>query len=332
MAPTIAIPLLVVSLAVTLSAAATFARRLDQLGAKYGLPEVVIGLLTAVAADGPEVSSALAALSKGAHEAGVGVIVGSNAFNLAAMIGVSALLAGGVRIRRPALIFEGSVGLAVTATVILLLLGVLSAILALALLACVVVPYLALVIAGDRLATRLPMPWLHRVVERAVDEDEQRRSPHSGVHFATHRQVALMALDVLFIVLGSVGLVQAALALGGRWGIGAALVGALVLGPLTSLPNALTGVRLGLSNRGAALVSEAMNSNTINLVAGVAVPALFVTLTAHSATDKLDLALLAALTVATLAFLGNRRGMGRLGGATVVALYALFVVFQLVAT
>ena len=71
MAPIIAPPLFVVSLAVTLSAAATFARRLDQLGAKFGLPEVIIGLLTALAADGPEVSSALAALSKGAHEAGV---------------------------------------------------------------------------------------------------------------------------------------------------------------------------------------------------------------------------------------------------------------------
>ena len=54
----------------------------------------MIGLLTAVAADGPEISSALIALVKGAHTTSVGVLVGSNAFNLAAMIGVSALLTG----------------------------------------------------------------------------------------------------------------------------------------------------------------------------------------------------------------------------------------------
>src|SRR5579871_5582527 len=53
------IPVFVVSLVVTLLAAATFARRLDRLGAKHGLPEVWIGLLTALAADGPEISSAL---------------------------------------------------------------------------------------------------------------------------------------------------------------------------------------------------------------------------------------------------------------------------------
>ncbi len=92
----VAVPLFVVSLGVTLVAAATFARRLDRLGAKFGLSEVSIGLLTAIAADGPEVSSALVALIKGAHEASVGVIVGSNMFNLAAMLGVSVLLAGSV--------------------------------------------------------------------------------------------------------------------------------------------------------------------------------------------------------------------------------------------
>jgi Ca2+/Na+ antiporter len=86
-----------------------------------------------------------------------------------------------------------------------------------------------------------------------------------------------------------------------------------------------------LANRGAALVSEALNSNTINLVAGVAVPSLFVTLTAHSATDRLDLALLAAITAATVALLGIPHGMRRRGGAAVVALYVLFVVIQLVA-
>ena len=103
-----------------------------------------------------------------------------------------------------------------------------------------------------------------------------------------------------------------------------------MLGPLTSLPNALTGVRLGLSNRGAALVTEALNSNTINLVAGVAVPSLFVTLTAHSATERLDLALLAAMTVVTLALLRDPRGMRRPGGVAVVGLYVVFVVIQLV--
>ncbi len=87
MSPALAVPLFLVSLAVTLAAARLFARRLDRLGVRFGFPEALIGLLTALAADGPEISSALFALTKGAHDVGVGVLVGSNGFNLAAMIG-----------------------------------------------------------------------------------------------------------------------------------------------------------------------------------------------------------------------------------------------------
>lgn len=330
MAPALALPLFVVALAGTLTAAATFARRLDRLGARFGLPEVLIGLLTAVAADGPEVSSALTALFKGANAAGVGVIVGSNVFNLAAMLGVSAILTGRVLVPRNTLLLEGAVALAITAAVIALLLGWLPALPVAVAIVCVLAPYLVLVLGGRRLLVRLRLDrFADRLSDRSSGEGEAREADHPVVHFATRRQLALMAFDLIVIVAGSVAMVQAALSLGDRWGIRPALVGVLVLGPLTSLPNALTGVRLGLAKRGSALVTEALNSNTINLVAGVALPSLFVTLAARSSTDQIDLALLAATTLASLALLGMRRGIGRIGGAIIIGLYAAFVVVEL---
>ncbi len=326
----IAVPLFVVALVVTLVAAATFARRLDRLGAKYGLPEVSIGLLTAIAADGPEVSSALVALIKGAHDASVGVIVGSNTFNLAAMVGVSVLVAGCVKVPRKTLLLEGTVALAVTAIVIALLLGWVPVAAAVIVLAGVIAPYLVLVLGGNRLACRLGLRRLARLV---LEPDDYDAEPHHGRHaipqFATHQQLALMAVDLVLIVGGSVGMVQAALTLGDRWGLASGVVGALILGPLTSLPNALTGIRLGLARRGAALVTESLNSNTINLVAGVALPSLFVVLTVTSAKNQLDLALLAAAMVATIGLLAIPGGMRRSGALIIAALYAAFIVTTL---
>ena len=323
-----AVALFVVSLVVTLVAAATFARRLDRLGAKFGLSEMSIGLLTALAADGPEVSSALVALIKGSHDASVGVIVGSNTFNLAAMVGVSVLLAGAVSVARKTLLLEGAVGVAVTAIVIALLLGWLPAAAAVILLACVLGPYLILVLGGYERACSL---GLRRLAGLVFDRDgaEPHRGRHAIPEFTTHRQLALMAVDLVLIVGGSFGMVQAALNLGTRWGLASGLVGALILGPLTSLPNALTGVRLGMARRGAALVTEAFNSNTINLVAGVALPSLFVSLTSHSASGRVDLALLALATVVTVGLLAPRGGIRRTGAAVIVALYAAFVVVTL---
>src|SRR5947208_8757644 len=113
MTPALAAPLFVASISLILLASAVFARRLDHIGLRLGLPETLLGLLTALAADAPEVSAAVAALVKGEHETGVGVVVGSNVFNLAAMVGSSALVCGLVRLRREALVVEGVVAVAV---------------------------------------------------------------------------------------------------------------------------------------------------------------------------------------------------------------------------
>jgi cation:H+ antiporter len=323
----LAAPLFLVSLAVTLAAARLFARRLDRLGVRFGFPEALIGLLTAVAADGPEISSALFALAKGANDVGVGVLVGSNGFNLAAMIGLSALLSGRVRLPREVVALEGTVGLLVIALAIALLLAWLAPGAAAGLSAIVLIPYLTLVIAGAGLLERLHPTDRSLVARlaRALHEHPGPERPSDSGGSPTHHLLGLILLDLVLIVAGSAGMVQTALTLAGDWHISTTVLGVLILGPLTSLPNAATAVRLGLAGRGAALVGETFNSNTINLAAGVIVPSLFVTLAAVTTVGKLQLAWLFAATLLTLALLARSEGMGRAGAAGLIVLYLAFV-------
>src|SRR5205823_9153672 len=95
---------------------------------------------------------------------------------------------------------------------------------------------------------------------------------------ASRADLGVFAATLAAIVLGSIGMVQAAIDLGHRWGVSDVIVGTLVLAALTSLPNLLTAVRLALRGRGAATVSEAFNSNSLNVLAGIAVPSLFLAL------------------------------------------------------
>ncbi len=337
MAAPLAGALLALSLAVTLGAARMFAARLDRLGVAFGLPEALVGLLTALAADGPEISSALIALAKGEHAVGVGVVVGSNAFNLAAMIGLSALLAGSVALPRAALAVEGAMALAAVLLASAVLLGWLAPVVGVALLVCAGVPYLVELLRGAeepaRDAAHASRQGAALGLERAgldAAPSDPQGAGAGAVADPVHPHHALWILsDVALIVAGSFGMVQAAVSLGDRLDVSGALVGVLVLAPLTSLPNAFTGVRLGLARRGAALVSEGLNSNTINLAAGVMVPALFVTVTSSSAHGRIDLAWLLGMTCLTLLFLARRSGAGRGAGAALVALYAGFVAVQL---
>ena len=330
MSPFVAAPLFVVSLAVTLAAARLFARRLDRLGIRFGFPEALIGLLTALAADGPEVTSALVALAKGAHNVSVGVLVGSNVFNLAAMIGLSGLLAGSVWLPREVLLLEGLIGSAVTLVAVAVLFQWLAPIVAAVVVAGVLVPYVLLLLRGPRSLTRLPLA--HAVGERLAVALEHREHSDRSIAASSdpaHHVLALVLWDVLLIVAGSIGMVQSALALGDRWGIGRAVVGVVILAPLTSIPNALTAVRLGLARRGSALVGETFNSNTINLAVGVVVPALFVSLAGRSHAGEVAVGWLIAMTALALLLLALPGGMRRLGAAALMLSYVGFVAFQL---
>jgi cation:H+ antiporter len=316
------VALFVGSLAVTLAAAGFFARRLDRLGFRLGLPETVLGLLTAAAADSPELASAITALLKGEHSAGVGVVVGSNVFNLAAMIGGSALLAGLVHVRRESLAVEGAVGLAVLLASSALVVGWLPPAAAIAIIAVVLVPYVIVLALGPEGVERLPFrrrAFLHRMFG-----GEHRRVPQE--HIGGWHALSLVPALAL-IVAGSALMVEAAVRLGDRWSVPEYLVGVLVLAVLTSLPNAYTGVRLGFQGRGSALLSETLNSNTINLVAGIAIPALVLSLGTFSGLIAFDLAWLIATTLIVLALLA--RGVGRAGGGLLVGLYVVFVAVQI---
>jgi Ca2+/Na+ antiporter len=121
-------------------------------------------------------------------------------------------------------------------------------------------------------------------------------------------------------------MVSAALALAGRWHVPQSLVGALALAGLTSLPNAYAAARLARRGHGAAVVSETLNSNTINLLAGLALPALVYGSAAGHA--SLDLAWLLGMTVLALLLLARPRGLKRASGTALIGLYVLFVVVR----
>jgi cation:H+ antiporter len=329
MTPALAVPLFVASIALMLVASAQFAHRLDHLGLRLGLPEALLGLLTALAADAPEISSAISALVQNDRSVAVGVVVGSNAFNLAAMLGLSAVVTARVRARHETLELEAFVGLWLLAVMVAVVAGALGGRVGGVLVAAVAVPYVALLAVGPRLARRLPRAE-SRFLLRSFGEQHRRERTLDSRREALG-VLAVLLLALVLIVAGSVGAVRAATDLADRWSVPEELVGVLVLAILTSLPNAWTGVRFGLQGRGSALMSETLNSNSINIVAGLALPAALGTFAAFSGLAVFGLAWLLGMTTVALVLFGRREGAGRNAGVFLVALYAVFLAVQIAA-
>ena len=79
----------------------------------------------------------------------------------------------------------------------------------------------------------------------------------------------------------------AATTLGRRFQVADIITGGLVLAVVTSLPNAVSAVYVARRGRGGAVLSTALNSNAINVLAGLLIPAALTGLGPRSGQDLL---------------------------------------------
>jgi cation:H+ antiporter len=311
--------------AVSLAASWQLVVRLERLGERAGLSEASLGLLAALAADAPEITSAATALARGQASIGAGVVTGSNVFNLAALLGLSAVVAGRVGFHRRVVLLGGIPGIWVAAACLLTVARVLPPAAGLALAALALAPYTGLLALRRTAMRRLPLPgswtaWLASAVHEEEAELAEAIRPAPG----TWRDGLAAAIALVTVVAASITMEQAATAVGHRYAVADIITGALVLAVVTSLPNAVSAVYLARRGRSAAVLSTALNSNAINVTAGLLIPATLAGLGAPGWPDLLVTAWYAGLTILALALAWHGRGLSRLPGALIIAGYLAF--------
>ncbi|HLH14670.1 MAG TPA: hypothetical protein VKV16_07745, partial [Solirubrobacteraceae bacterium] len=92
------------------------------------------------------------------------------------------------------------------------------------------------------------------------------------------------------------------------------------------LPNAVAAVYLARRGRGAATLSTALNSNALNVIAGLLIPTSILGLGSPSGSAIFIVASLLGMTALALACAYAGRGLRRAAGVAIVAAYAAFVI------
>jgi cation:H+ antiporter len=299
--------------------------RLERVGERLGLSEALLGMVAALAADAPEVTAAVSAMASGEQRLGAGVVIGSNVFNLAALLGLGAVVAGRIGLHRKVVLLAGTVAMALAGVCLAVVLGVVPPAAGCLLGLLVVALYaVALGISGRSLVRlRVPRPWI-TLLRSAVAEEEAELEPAIRPAPARRLDVMVAAGALVIVVAASLTMERAAAALGNRFAIPEIVVGGLVLAAVTSLPNAVAAVYLAARGRGAATLSTALNSNTINVVAGLLIPAALIGLGRPSGQTILAAAWYIGLTAAILGFAYRDRGIWRVTGILIIAAYFVF--------
>jgi cation:H+ antiporter len=286
--------------------------------------------VAALAADTPEITSSISAIAQHQRAIGAGVVIGSNVFNLAALLGLGALVSGFIAFHRRVVLLGGFVAMWVAAWCLVASTGLLPAAVCLAFAGAVLVAYFVILGLHRGSFARLPLPnsftsWL----TLAVSDDEV--DLQAAIRPSRGRPVdAFVAAGALFVVvLASIAMERGASKLGHHFRIADAVVGGIILAAVTSLPNAVAAVHLARNGRGAAALSTALTSNNLNVVAGLLIPGALVGLASPSFTGNLTAVSYLVLTALVLVVAYAYRGLSRRSGGAIIALYAAFVIWLL---
>ena len=326
-----AVAAFVVGALVSLATSWLLVSRLERVGERLGMSEALLGIVAALAADAPEISAAVSALTSHQQSIGAGVVLGSNVFNLAALLGLGAVVAGRIALHRKVVALGGAVALWVAVVCLGVVTGLLPVVLGLVLAVAVLGLYAVLLGTEGQGMQRLPLPqswwtWLRSAVTEEEIELEDAIRPRP----ARWPDVVTAGVALVVVVVASVVTERAASHLGRHYGVPGIVVGGLVLAAVTSLPNAVAAVYLAGRGRGAATLSTALNSNAINVVAGFLLPGALLGLGRPSAQAVLVTAWYAGLSLAVLLIAYLHRGLSRRSGSLIIAAYAAFTVSVIV--
>jgi cation:H+ antiporter len=314
--------------AISLTTSWLVVSRLERVGERLGLTEGLLGLLAALAADLPEITSAITAVAHHQKAVGASVVIGSNVFNLAALLGLSAVVAGRIRLQSRAITLDGVVALGVAALSVVVVTGVVMPVTGLLVSLVVLLPYGVLLWAGPARIHRprrgVP-PRLAAWAASAVAEEELELTDAVRPARGTAVDVVVGLCSLAVVVAASAAMERGATSVGRHYAIDGIVVGGVMLAVVTSLPNAVAAVYLARRGRGAAVLSTALNSNNLNTVVGLLLPAAVIGSISSTGRGSWVAAWYLGMTGLALVLASAERGLHRLPALLLIAAYVGFV-------
>ena len=324
-------------LVVALRAAAWFTRLLKDLGDHWDFSPGLLSFLSALGANIPNYAASVVAFASGHAPVGLGIIVGSNVYNLAVILGLVTFVAPGgrgfalapleMRDARRVAWLAAAMGVTTWLSV-----GLFTS----------PVPWpMPLLPQAASLVSLLTVGLFVGLLVHAL-----QRVPHSvalrqppaptlnpdAISLSTSQLAPSAAPTIVGCVFaltlalaGVIIMVQAGQVVGGEVQLPPAILSLVVLAVATSLPNTAVAYQLARTARAEASVEEILSSNGINLALGGALPALvWGVRIADPSLLRVDLPLLSGLGLAVAALM-HARGIPRVVGAGLLGLYALWV-------
>ncbi len=312
--------LFVIGVAALVVGAEALVRGAARLAARTGLSPVVIGLtVVAFGTSAPELAVSLGASWRGETDLAVGNVVGSNIANILLVLGISAVVGGGLVVAQRIVRIDVPIMLGLSVLVFLLgldnRLGRWEGLLFVALL----VGYIVWTVVSTRRSTKAEVETEY---DEALSAERLRDS-------SVLADIGFVVLGLVFLVVGSQALVEAATDIARALDVSELVIGLTVVAIGTSLPEVATSVMAAARGQRDLAVGNAIGSNLFNILAVLGITAA-VSPNAIEVPDgalSLDIPVMIAVAIACLPIFANGYALRRWEGALFLAFYAAYLVY-----
>lgn len=289
------------------SGAVTIARR-------FSMPPLLIGVtIVGFGTSLPELVVSVKAALKGAPDIAVGNVVGSNIANVLLIVGLAAVIAP---IAAKFLSYRRDLVMMLAVSLLMLALGW----------------------TGDigRIAGGLMLAGLIFYLvytARCGMGEETGNDPEHGPAGRRSMPVAgtSIVIGLCALFLGANWLVDGAIEISRAFGLSEATIGLTVVAVGTSLPELATSVAAAIRRHGDVALGNVIGSNIFNILGILGVTAMISPVAISPAIAAINIPVMLATAVALTALIAFFRGIGRMSGVGLLALYAGYLAWLLAA-
>jgi cation:H+ antiporter len=336
--------LLIISLFLVIKAADLFVDNIIEIGTALGISQILLGVTAAaIGTSLPEFGSALIASLSGNTEIGVGVVIGSNIWNVAGILGITATVTGLIQADKKSINRDGLMSI-ITGIVLLLFMiyGFLTGDLHISgigslVMIIIYIYYLKILVNDQEKDLKKIKDTKNKIAEKKAIIEEKAKNIPEIEEAMKKKKKSIKKKSIFFASMGIIGLaigcellITSATSLASTFGIPEAIMGLFTLSIGTSIPELVVTLSSSIKGLHDLSMGTVFGSVTFNILIGIGIPALLVAIPIEPLSLYFDTPVMIGITAATLLLMRlNGRKLTRLSGLILISFYVLYAFLRI---
>ncbi len=310
---------MIVSLILVIKTANIFIDNLVAVGEAKGISQTILGVTaSAVGTSLPEFGSAIIAISSGTPDIGVGVVIGSNIWNIAGILGISAFVAGFIKTGKEELKRDGLMTL-LTAMILMFFM--------------IFMTQLNAIVGIIMIITYCIYFWILIKKQTEYNNEGKEKIENKVKNKIEHpdlkKNYILSIVGIIGLAIGCKIMVWSGVEIANVLKVPQMIVGLFALSIGTSAPELVVTLSSAMKRLHSLSMGTVLGSNVFNILIGIGVPSLFLAIPVEPLSVTFDAPVMIIVTSLLLIMAARKKKLTRWGGLVLMLIYLVYITVRI---